>query len=1261
MLQVPLEWPSAQFPCAVVRLDPLSRSEITSTTHDTKNGTTAASHALPKVEEGRSWMQSFFNASSPHSSPSSHTRYFLCRLVPCSAPRVHFMFSPVVLLPSSSMAERLTAQDCSTIRGESHRILLEGPTISSMEMERVEGGRRRAAGGSQGGEIHRTRGYRYSLLSSSASISEAEAPSSVEWSGEEALLYVWCPEMLYAAKTLTLTGPRLHTRMSTSHLSSALMGQWVATGATCVLGSPSSSSTALGTTSGGVRKNVTTPAAMHGTEGEDGLWPLLTMTSFSSSFVYEVTGVEMKIAGRRGIGWVGVQTKIRLNDAASPSPSPRISWNTLLPTLSSVSSASPLSPPPPPMGLEAAVRQVQEWIRVVAEQPVPSLACCTNSASPCQPRDENRWRRGREERGVSSCISKALLIRGPHGCGVNTVMDYCLQNPVNVLQEERKQSAWLQEENGMKDKRGGGGGGEPFHRGCVGTERGTEWNGKMGQGWRREVEGNTTTRLTISTTTLASSSAPCSAGMRAGVLSLGLQTLIWRPGQLSIPYVMEHILPRARVLLFRIEEASQWFPKNEPELAKTSLRLLEKDMQALREAVEEAGGASVEGASPERLRLAVMAVAHHYGTTCATSVLDPFFDLQLGLSLPTASERATLLSTILKGWPGRFRKGTDCFSKARTVSLLPQKMNGQAPLVGEESTAMPEVFPHGERGTTEEEEVPEWWQSWVRTTALSLVGCTRRQVIEEGKKYREVLRGQRGGQRALCTQPPFPPVEDDVRLGTAHTEDPRKMVQEEEAQQKHNLVKYGNTVKVENDDGEEGREVETTRRTKLGDHQGEKEDETNQMLPSSFPSTTTGTTGTQPEPFSLEDVLEAATTAASASHGRPLSKQVQWKDIGGLQEVKRELREALVLPYRYPEVYQRFHLTSPSGVLLYGPPGCAKTTLIKALIASEGIFSFLYLDSASVMSAYVGESERILRDVFQQAAQQAPCIIFFDEVEVLGGAREHREGSGGGGKGSGQRDARLLSTVLMEMDGFASSAAGRGVCFVGATNLPHLLDPALLRPGRLDRLIYIGLPDEEGRKEILSLYLSTSGVPDVSFLAAHTNGFTGADLKVLCSEALLEWLSLCSSLPEAVQTSTVSSLVSSSEHQLPSHDMNTDTSQKTIMPFSTAKEPKANVEEIGLGKEWSAHSDPFLKPSCGIAGGHTGDGANRSQGSDEAHHPHLLSPPLGSPLSMPHPCPVTTFFYRKIQQFSPTVYPSDALERFRRQAEHGKVGTTENV
>ncbi|RNF14158.1 putative Transitional endoplasmic reticulum ATPase [Trypanosoma conorhini] len=243
--------------------------------------------------------------------------------------------------------------------------------------------------------------------------------------------------------------------------------------------------------------------------------------------------------------------------------------------------------------------------------------------------------------------------------------------------------------------------------------------------------------------------------------------------------------------------------------------------------------------------------------------------------------------------------------------------------------------------------------------------------------------------------------------------------------------------------------------------------------------------------FSSAAVLEVA--EGPPRPFKPRMKALHWSEIGGLTDVKDRLRRALILPRLQPELFARFGVSPPRGILLYGPPGCAKTSLVKAL-CSEGYFSFIYLDSATLISAYVGESERQLREVFRKAARQTPCIVFFDEVEVLGGKRD-----------TGSRDndqTRLLSTLLTEMDGFASSS---GVCFVGATNTPHLIDSALLRPGRFDYLVYVPLPPRDDRREILALSLAGTSA-DVDALADATDGFSGADLSSLSSEVLLELL-----------------------------------------------------------------------------------------------------------------------------------------------------------
>jgi predicted ATPase len=228
----------------------------------------------------------------------------------------------------------------------------------------------------------------------------------------------------------------------------------------------------------------------------------------------------------------------------------------------------------------------------------------------------------------------------------------------------------------------------------------------------------------------------------------------------------------------------------------------------------------------------------------------------------------------------------------------------------------------------------------------------------------------------------------------------------------------------------------------------------------------------------------------------PPPRRDAWAQLGGLAEAKRQLRLDLVLPRRCPGVFRRFGLTPPRGVLLHGPPGCGKTSIVKAL-CSEGLMTFIYLDSASVMSAYVGETEKAIRDAFATARAKAPSLIFFDEVDVIGRSRALSDDS--------QGSTRLLSTLLTEMDGFDESD---NVCFVGATNLPHLLDAALTRPGRFDRVVTVPLPSLAERQEIAAVVLGDQrAVLHVGAAAIETaEGQSSADVVAACRELLLSSL-----------------------------------------------------------------------------------------------------------------------------------------------------------
>jgi len=221
---------------------------------------------------------------------------------------------------------------------------------------------------------------------------------------------------------------------------------------------------------------------------------------------------------------------------------------------------------------------------------------------------------------------------------------------------------------------------------------------------------------------------------------------------------------------------------------------------------------------------------------------------------------------------------------------------------------------------------------------------------------------------------------------------------------------------------------------------------------------------------------------------------ISWKDVGGLDKVEQELKEAVEWPLKYPDSFKRLGIRPPKGILIYGPPGTGKTLLAKA-VAKESEANFIQVKGPSLLSMWVGESEKGVRKIFERARQVSPCIIFFDEIDSLAGKRGIEHGQ--------KVTERVLNQMLAEMDGIEDLS---NVIVIGATNRPDMLDSALLRPGRFDRILLAPAPTREGREEIFKIH--TKKMPlakDVKLmkLLEKTNGFVGADVEALVREAAM--------------------------------------------------------------------------------------------------------------------------------------------------------------
>ena len=238
--------------------------------------------------------------------------------------------------------------------------------------------------------------------------------------------------------------------------------------------------------------------------------------------------------------------------------------------------------------------------------------------------------------------------------------------------------------------------------------------------------------------------------------------------------------------------------------------------------------------------------------------------------------------------------------------------------------------------------------------------------------------------------------------------------------------------------------------------------------------------------------------------------KVYWRDIADddASSVRRQIQECVEWPLRHADAFQRLGIDAPRGLLMYGPPGCSKTLTAKALATESGL-NFLAVRGPELVSKYVGESERAIREVFRRARAAAPSIIFFDEIDAISGSR-------GAHASSESSSDRIVASLLTEMDGVDKASH---VVIVAATNRPDSIDPALLRPGRLDRLVYVGPPNLSARRRILELRtarMATTPDVDLDEIARLTDGCSGAEVAAVCQEAGIRALS------ESMDTTAVS-------------------------------------------------------------------------------------------------------------------------------------------
>eukprot|EP01065_Artemidia_motanka_P012695 TRINITY_DN16_c2_g1_i1.p1 TRINITY_DN16_c2_g1~~TRINITY_DN16_c2_g1_i1.p1 ORF type:complete len:811 (+),score=350.05 TRINITY_DN16_c2_g1_i1:82-2514(+) len=332
---------------------------------------------------------------------------------------------------------------------------------------------------------------------------------------------------------------------------------------------------------------------------------------------------------------------------------------------------------------------------------------------------------------------------------------------------------------------------------------------------------------------------------------------------------------------------------------------------------------------------------------------------------------------------------------------------------------------------------------------------------------------------------------------------------------------------------------------------------------------------------------------------------VTWKDIGGLESTKAELQELIQYPVQYPWKFEKFGMTPSKGVLFYGPPGCGKTLLAKA-VANECQANFISIKGPELLTMWFGESEANVREVFDKARGAAPCVLFFDELDSIAKAR------GGSGGDAGGASDRVINQILTEMDGMN---AKKDVFIIGATNRPDIIDPAIMRPGRLDQLLYIPLPDIKSRMSILKANLRKSPVaPDVSLekVAQATHGFSGADLTAIVQRAVK--LAIKESITKEIQF----------EKMKEEGKVKEDDEAPDFVPAIT----RAHIEEAMSGARRSVSDHDIRKYEMFAAtlqqargfsdfkfDGPSGGGGQSSGGADD----DLYGPGSGAPAGAPAP------------------------------------------